>query len=179
MVLGVPKLTVRLGPALAVPANLRVRVALPEGCGDRFPDRRQDFDSGALRSLQSRQPRKLRGPCSARCLQASRVRHGWRPASSAPLAISCSAAAASLRFFDFARLAKAVWASSLEIRSGVASKLMRKGRSTVTLRKPNSRFSKIREMTRVSVSPLMSTPRLSRRPGSCHRRGSGGGFGLR
>jgi hypothetical protein len=59
-------------------------------------------------------------------------------------------------------LAKAVWSSSLAIRSGVASKFIRKGRSTVTLRKPNSRFSKMRETTRVSVSPFLINDDLGR-----------------
>ena len=60
-----------------------------------------------------------------------------------PSSISRSAAAASFRFFDVARFTKAVCSSSFAMRSGVASKFMRKGRSTVTLRKPNSRFSKM------------------------------------
>ena len=38
-VLGVPKLAVRLRPALAVPANLGVGVALSEGREDRLLDR--------------------------------------------------------------------------------------------------------------------------------------------
>ena len=40
------------------------------------------------------------------------------------------------------------------MRSAVASKLRRKGRSTVTFRKPNSRFSKMRETTRFSARPV-------------------------
>ena len=60
-------------------------------------------------------------------------------------------------FFDVARLAKVcLIVEGFVIRSGVASKFIRNGRSTVTLRKPNSRFSKMREMTRTSLVPFFS-----------------------
>ena len=55
-----------------------------------------------------------------------------------PAAVSRSAAAVSFRFFDVANFAKALCSLSFAMRFCVASKFIRKGRSTVTLRNPNS-----------------------------------------
>ena len=66
-----------------------------------------------------------------------------------------------MRFVEVARFAKAAWSSSLAMRSAVASKFSRKGRSTVTSRKPNSRFSKVRETMQDSVSPFSRASAVS------------------
>ena len=155
--LGVTKLRVRLGPAVLVPADLGRLVALGQGDDDRVEHRSAEPDAGFSAAVVTTATNASRFLCNVSGIRFRRSRMTccrWRPSAS-------SLAPASPRFFDLARFWKPRCSCRRAMRSSLAWKFSRSGRSTVILRKPKRVVGKTWLTTRSSSLPSLATMRVS------------------